>query len=324
MLFRSLPDLIATLWAARDRAKAASNKALSQAIKIIMNSFYGVLGSGGCRFYDPRLASSITLRGHGIMQQTREWIEAEGFEVIYGDTDSTFVHLGSDIRLEQADEIGQRLAKMINDNWAALIRREFDLPSHLEIQYETHYRRFLMPTIRGLEKGSKKRYAGLVGEGEGEHLVFKGLETVRTDWTPLAQQFQQTLYLRVFRNEPYQDYVRETIASLMAGELDGQLVYRKRLRRPLTEYQRNVPPHVRAARLADEENVRRGRAPQYQNRGTIKYVWTISGPEPVDYQHSPLDYEHYLTRQLQPVADGILPFIDDDFATLVTGQLGLF
>lgn len=41
-----LPDLIATLWAARDRAKAASNKALSQAIKIIMNSFYGVLGSG--------------------------------------------------------------------------------------------------------------------------------------------------------------------------------------------------------------------------------------------------------------------------------------
>ena len=53
-----------------------------------MNSFYGVLGSGGCRFYDPRLASSITLRGHSIMQQTREWIEAKGFEVIYGDTDS--------------------------------------------------------------------------------------------------------------------------------------------------------------------------------------------------------------------------------------------
>ena len=75
-------------------------------------------------------------------------------------------------------------------------------------------------------------------------MVFKGLETVRTDWTPLAQQFQQTLYLRVFRNEPYQDYVRDTIASLMAGELDDQLVYRKRLRRPLAEYQRNVPPHA--------------------------------------------------------------------------------
>lgn len=115
-----------------------------------------------------------------------------------------------------------------------------------------------MPTIRGTDQGSKKRYAGLIQEGEKQRMVFKGLETVRTDWTPLAQQFQQTLYLRIFRNEPYQDYVRETIASLMAGELDNQLVYRKRLRRPLAEYQRNVPPHVRAARLADEENVRRG------------------------------------------------------------------
>ena len=110
----------------------------------------------------------------------------------------------------------------------------------------------------------------------------------------------------------------------MAGELDDRLVYRKRLRRPLSEYQRNVPPHVRAARLADEENLKRGRAAQYQNRGTIHYVWTLNGPEPKDYQHSALDYEHYLTRQLQPVAEGILPFIDDNFATLLTGQLGLF
>ena len=58
----------------------------------------------------------------------------------------------------------------------------------------------------------------------------------------------------------------------MAGELDEHLVYRKRLRRPLSEYQRNVPPHVRAARLADEQNVKLGRPQQYQNRGTIKYA----------------------------------------------------
>ena len=68
-------------------------------------------------------------------------------------------------------------------------------------------------------------------------------------------------------------------------------------------------PHVRAARLADEENHKRGRPLQYQNRGTIKYVWTTNGPEPLDYQRSPLDYEHYLTRQLQPVAEGILPLL---------------
>lgn len=67
--------------------------------------------------------------------------------------------------------------------------------------------------------------------------------------------------------------MRETIDKLMAGELDARsTVYRKRLRRPLHEYQRNIPPHVRAARLADEQNLKQGRPAQYQNRGAIKYV----------------------------------------------------
>ena len=50
-----LPDIIKELWQARDKAKQDNNKALSQAIKIIMNSFYGVLGTPGCRIHDSRL-----------------------------------------------------------------------------------------------------------------------------------------------------------------------------------------------------------------------------------------------------------------------------
>ncbi|AGN87149.1 DNA polymerase II [Enterobacter sp. R4-368] len=318
-----LPGIVGQIWHGRDEAKRHGNKPLSQALKIIMNAFYGVLGTSACRFFDPRLASSITMRGHEIMRQTKALIEAQGYDVIYGDTDSTFVWLKKAHSEEDAARIGRALVEHVNGWWSAHLKSQ-QLESALELEFETHFCRFLMPTIRGTEQGSKKRYAGMIQEGENQRMVFKGLETVRTDWTPLAQQFQQTLYLRVFRNEPYQDYVRDTIASLMAGELDDQLIYRKRLRRALSEYERNVPPHVRAARLADEENRKRGRPAQYQNRGTIKYVWTTSGPEPVDYQHSPLDYDHYLSKQLQPVAEGILPFIDDDFATLLTGQLGLF
>ena len=39
---------------------------------------------------------------------------------------------------------------------------------------------------------------------------------------------------------------------------------------------------------------------------------------------APIDYEHYLSRQLQPVADAILPFVGDDFAALTGSQLALF
>lgn len=88
-----LPAIVNQIWQGREAAKRQQNKPLSQALKIIMNAFYGVLGSSGCRFFDPRLASSITLRGHEIMRQTRELIEAQGYQVIYGDTDSTFVWL---------------------------------------------------------------------------------------------------------------------------------------------------------------------------------------------------------------------------------------
>ena len=52
-----LPGIIEHLWNARDKAKQAGHPATSRAIKIIMNSFYGVLGTTACRFYDPRLAS---------------------------------------------------------------------------------------------------------------------------------------------------------------------------------------------------------------------------------------------------------------------------
>lgn len=157
-----------------------------------------------------------------------------------------------------------------------------------------------------------------------DQIIFKGLETVRTDWTPLAKEFQQTLYSLIFRRQSWQQYVRDTVAQLMAGELDDKLIYSKRLRRPLEEYQRNVPPHARAARLSDDYARKAGHPLRYQKGGTIRYVMTTRGPEPLNARSAPLDYDHYLTRQLEPVADGILGFVGGDFTTLITGQLGLF
>jgi DNA polymerase-2 len=324
-----LPEIVRQVWEGREAAKRQKNAPLSQALKIIMNAFYGVLGSTGCRFFDPRLASSITMRGHEIMRQTRKLIEAQGYDVIYGDTDSTFVWLKRAHSEADATRTGRELVAHVNAWWKAELENRFGLQSALELQFERHYSRFLMPTVRGAEEGSKKRYAGLSlakdGNQDGnEEVVFKGLETVRTDWTPLAQQFQRELYRRVFMREPHADYVRDYVRRTLAGEFDDQLVFRKRLRRPLSDYQRNVPPHVRAARVADEYNRAKGRPLQYQNGGWISYVMTTVGPEPLETLSAPPDYTFYLTRQLQPVADAILPFLREAFETLISGQASLF
>ncbi|SEA94722.1 DNA polymerase II [Paraburkholderia sartisoli] len=320
-----LPSVVSQVWEGREVARREQNKPLSQALKIIMNAFYGVLGSTGCRFFDPRLASSITMRGHEIMRKTRELIEAEGYEVIYGDTDSMFVWLRHAHPEDEAAQIGRALVTHITQWWQQHVKARFGLESALELQFERHYRRFFMPTVRGTEEGSKKRYAGLTILADGsEDVIYKGLETVRTDWTPLAQRFQQQLYLRIFKQQPYRDYIHDYVQRTLRGEFDDQLVYRKRLRRPLEDYQRNVPPHVRAARLADELNRERGRPLQYQSGGWISYVMTGAGPEPLETLRSAIDYNHYLTRQLQPVADAILPLLGDDFETLMSGQKALF
>jgi DNA polymerase-2 len=320
-----LPKLIEELWLARDKAKKANNQAFSQAIKIIMNSFYGVLGATGCRFFDVRLASSITMRGHQIMKQTKSLIEMNGFRVIYGDTDSTFVSLDKKCSQSEADEIGQALTRKINDWWNQKLQTEFNLPSCLEIEYETHFHKFLMPTIRGSETGSKKRYSGLVVNKHGEQsIIFKGLESARNDWTDLAHQFQKQLYSIVFNGQDATALVRETVEATLSGQFDEQLVYQKRLRRKLRDYEKNIPPQVRAARQADEMNLKLGRQQQYQNRGTIRYIITVNGPEAVEYSKSNIDYDHYIDKQLKPIADAILPFVGLSFDEINAPQLGLF
>ncbi|WP_341665201.1 DNA polymerase II [Vibrio sp.] len=319
-----LPAMIEDLWAARDQAKSNNEDVFSQAIKIIMNSFYGVLGSSGCRFFDTRLASSITMRGHEIMKQTKQLIEQKGYHVIYGDTDSTFVALNGQFSQMQANKIGQELVHYINNWWTNHLKEKYNLTSILEIEYETHYKKFLMPTIRGQETGSKKRYAGLIGDGESEKIVFKGLESARTDWTPLSQRFQYQLYSMIFHEQDPSDFVREFVEQTLAGEFDSEMVYQKRLRRRLHEYQKNIPPQVKAARLADETNSQLGRPLQYQNKGRIEYVITVNGPEPLEYLKSPINYQHYIDKQLKPVAEAILPFVGINFTSLYEPQLGLF
>jgi len=321
-----LPGIIERLWQARDRAKAEKNAPLSQAIKIIMNSFYGVLGSDVCRFFDQRLSGSITLRGHEILTRTKAKIEEKfGYKVIYGDTDSVFVWLGDDYPVDKAPDEGRRLEQFLNQWWQDEVQQRFGLTCHLELEYETHYRRFLMPTMRHSEKGTKKRYAGIRHFADGsEELIFKGLESVRSDWTPLARRVQRELYRLIFSDSPYGAYLKQIVRQLKAGELNDELVYRKRLRRPLDEYSKNRPPHVQAAQKAQDRFAKEGKNRPFSAGMYIEYLITVNGPEPLLFASSPIDYQHYLDRQLTPVADSILMFLDDSFEALYAPQIDLF
>ena len=88
--------------------------------------------------------------------------------------------------MARAQEIGAELAAAINSWLSNTLNEQYGVESYLEMEFETHFTRFLMPTVRGADTGSKKRYAGMLADGS---MMFKGLETVRSDWSPLARDF---------------------------------------------------------------------------------------------------------------------------------------
>jgi len=321
--FAILPEIIEELWSERDKAKRAKDDALSHAVKIIMNSFYGVLGSPGCRFYDPRLAGTITRIGHWILIFSRTFIEEEGYQVIYGDTDSLFVHLG-DGEQNTINQTGSQLASSLNQYLNEELKQRFNLESYLDIEFEKIFIRFLMPTIRGKDTGSKKRYAGLqLSEGGESELFFAGMESSRRDWTALAKEFQADLFMLLFQKDGAPELKDELCAltrnryrQLHNGELDDKLVYHKGISKRLEDYTKNIPPHVRAARMLDKLEGR-----------IVRYVMTQEGPEPVQKRSGEaLDYDHYSKKQLAPIADMVLRLFDTDYHTVTRDrkQLNLF
>ena len=56
----------------------------------------------------------------------------------------------------------------------------------------------------------------------------------------------------------------------------------------------------------------------------IRYVITRNGPEPVDGLESAPDYQHYLDKQLAPVADTILQFLNISFDDMTGAQMQMF
>lgn len=311
-----LSTMVTELWLARDKAKKDKNAVWSNAIKIIMNSFYGVLGSAGCRFYDTRLASSITMRGHWILEQSRIWFEQKGLVVIYGDTDSIFISTSG---TAYTPDGAKKLETELNAWWTNKLADEFSVKSHLEIEFETHFSPFFMPTIRGMEKGSKKRYAGLKQQQGEPLLVFKGMESVRSDWTDLAKQFQTELFKLVFNKQPVTEYLQSVISGLFAGEFDELLIYRKKIRQHLNEYVKTTPPQIKAAKLANNLY----RQVVYRRGSVIPYVMTINGPRESSSNSLKIDYQHYLDKQLFPIAESILENISPQDISLFNKQMTL-
>ena len=305
-----LPAILDELFPRREAAKRTGDGIASQAIKILMNSFYGVLGTPACRFHNVAIANAITGMGRHLLQWSKRWFEERGFDVLYGDTDSVFVRSG--LAAAEARAAGPTLTRDLNAAIAEYIDGKWRVESRLEMEFEKLYLKLFLPSVRHGGAGARKRYAGLV---DGHPVVeFTGMEVVRRDWTELAKDVQRELYARLFAGSAVEDYLASVAKRLRDGELDDKLVYRKGLRKRPGDYTANTPPHVAAARKSASSD------------RVVSYVMTVAGPEPLDALVNEPDREHYLDKQVRPVAEPVLAALGQDFDRAVGDdrQLTLF
>jgi len=302
-----LPMLIQRLWVERDKAKKKKDEIASMALKTTMNSFWGALASPNCRYYNFDMAGSITGFARFIIQATIEKIKEMGYEVIYGDTDSIFIDLNVKTERE-AEKIGKKIQDEINRYFVGYIKKNYSQKSFLELEFEKTYVRFLMPKVRGGEAGAKKRYAGLRIKDGKEKIEFTGLEFVRRDWTDLSKKFQLELLDKIFHKKEVAAFIKKFVDDLNKGKYDEDLVYKKALRKDLEGYTKTTPPHVKAARKMKNlpSNI-------------IHYVMTSDGPEPIQLLKHKIDYEHYIEKQIKPIADSVLGFYGQNFDDVLTG-----
>jgi DNA polymerase-2 len=306
-----LPKIIENLMEQRFQAKQSKNKSLNLAIKILMNSFYGLMGSYRCRFYHADLPSSITQTGHWILKQSIEFFENHDLEILYGDTDSIFVKLPEHISDTDkfSNEISSKLTMFLKD----IILDEFGAVSYLELEFEKMYSKLFFTSMRGSDIGAKKRYVGSVNH----ELEFVGMEYIRSDWTDLAKKFQYELYQHFFNDEPIEIFIKSFIQDLKNSKFDDLLVYTKRLSKDPKEYTKNIPQHVKAALMIDHKGPYRLKE--------VSYVVTVTGAIPIQNNPQKPDYEQYIDKQIKPIAEQVLKFQDTNFDSIHLGdQLTLF
>ncbi|MEM5794426.1 MAG: DNA-directed DNA polymerase [Candidatus Aenigmatarchaeota archaeon] len=266
---------------------------MQYALKIIANATYGYLGFFSARWYKRECGASAAAFGRYYISKVIEKAKQEGFEIIYGDTDSLMVKLPKDLPAEKLRNIGKGFEEKVNK----------ELPGIIELEFRDLYEGGIFTVRRSGEIGAKKRYALIDYEG---NLEVRGFETVRRDWCNLSKKIQREVLVTILRDKnPLKaiELVRETIKKIKEGKVPLEdLVIYEQITRPLSQYEQ-IGPHVKAAQKARL----RGRV---IGEGMVIGFVIVKGKgsiadraEPVeDVKPNEYDQEYYIYHQILPAS----------------------
>jgi len=331
-----------------------------RAVKVVMNSFYGVTQSPYYRLATEDLGATITAGGRYTLWRGAQIARDLGYNVRYGDTDSIFIELAGEEESVTPDEVidrGEEVEHAINQAMNE-VAEEFGIEEHpyanledlphnlpddsthaLSWEFEKLYRRFL-------QAGSKKRYAGLPVWKEGEWYVedresvdidvesvmpdITGFESQRADVPVVTERIQSTFLKMLLAGATFEqvsDYVRDEIERVKTYNL------------PLHQI---AKPGVINKSLEDYPNMEVKRACLYSNKH-LNHTWR-EGDDPWLFpikstptmkpstdvlalgwgQRPPegyeLDTDRVVRKKMREPLETIIDVVEYDFDELKTGR----
>lgn len=328
-----LEDLLNRRQATREKMKTASEEeyrvldATQLAFKILLNSFYGYSGYARARLYSLTLASAITSFGRENILRTKSLIEDEikeiilkggmafkrenaqdgkhiGLSVVYGDTDSVFVHLlDKEISFDEGQLVGNTIANTVTDS----------LVKPMELVFDSFAKRAIFL--------AKKRYALLIlektAQGMREKIKVKGMETVRRDWCDLTTKTVEKVLELVLKEGKVDDaieLVRNTINSIKSidagkdSELFEDLILTRQYTKKVESY-KNRQPHITVVDKLKKRGIIANvgdRIPFVILAGNAIFVERAEDPEYAKKKKLPLDVDYYINKQILPPVERIL------------------
>jgi len=308
------PELLNEIFEMRKKHKAdfkknpnPITKARNNAFKVLSASVHGYMGFFGARYYSIESSASILAFVRKFNKDTMEKIKQQGYEVIFGDTDSVGFLMGG-----KSEKDIMNLLKKLNS----------ELPGIMHLELEDFYNRGLWVTTRAGIAGAKKKYALLDKKGK---LKIRGFETVRRDWCKLARNLQNKIIKQILKDGNQKkalEYVKEVIKNLKQRKINKEdLIIKTQLKKPISEY-KAISPHVIAARKMQEKEipVSQGNLIEYYIAETAGKKKLVRDKVKLPIEKDKYNIEYYLERQILPAVENIFQVFDVNIKEITEGK----
>ncbi len=267
---------------------------VSQALKVILNASYGVMGAEIFPLYFLPAAEATTATGRHIILSTINKCKESGIDVLYGDTDSLFVK--------------KPTPKQIED-----IITSAKIDHNVELEIDKEYRYVVL-------SGRKKNYLGVTKNGKVDVKGLTGKKShtppfIKTLFYELLDILSEIKTIEEFERakNKISDKISECARKVQAKEIPLQdMAFKVMLSKALNEYTKTIPQHIRAAKQL--ESIR-----EIKKGDIISYVKILNKPgvKPIEMaRKSEIDSSKYM-EFMESMLDQLTSSMDLDFDTIL-------